>query len=133
MPTVESPAFAKRPPLSEPSRMPVKTQMFSRAMTDPRRSSGARHWTKALIGMKMSALEMPSAIISARVPLKGGADQPRIRRNRATPAAPNGTNPYSTRERESRPTTIAPSPMPTEIKAEGTVASASERPSTALA
>ena len=85
------------------------------------------------MGMKMSALDMPNAIMSASVPLNWGVHQPRIRRNMATPAAPRGTSPYSTRERERRPTTSAPSPIPTEIKAEGTVAKASERPSTAFA
>ena len=85
------------------------------------------------MGMKIRALDTPRAIIKTSVPVNAGIHQPSVSRNVATPAAPNGTSPYSTRDRERRPTTRAPIPIPTEMSAEGTVASASDSPSTALA
>ena len=68
------------------------------------------------------------AIMSASVPLNGGVHQPRIRRKVATPAAPRGTSPYSTRERERRPTTSAPGPS----TSGATVARLNSRPTPGL-
>ena len=106
--------------------------MFSRAMTEPG-GRAARHYTRALMGMKISALETPKAIISRERAAERGIAQPRINKKVATPAAPSGTSPYSTCEQESRLTTNAPTPMPTEISAEGRLPTHPERPSTALA
>ena len=59
MPVVETPVLASAPALSDPRRIPVKTQVFSNAITDPRRSCGARHWISALSGTKIKALDVP--------------------------------------------------------------------------
>ena len=125
--------IARTPPLlNEPRRMPVKTQMFSRAMTEPRRSCGARHCTRALMGMKISALETPKAIISRSVPLNAGLPTQNQQEGRDAGHAQRDVSPYSTRTGESADDQRA-APDAYGDQRRGTVANASERPSTALA
>jgi hypothetical protein len=64
--------LASAPAPSDPNRMPVNTQVFSNAITDPRRSFGARHWINALSGTKIRALDVPRMIMSANVAVRPG-------------------------------------------------------------
>ena len=133
MPVVEIPALAREPPASDPNKMPVKTQVLEKEMTAPRRSGGDFHWRMAFNGTKMNELEIPSATIMRNVPDNGGDRAPSKSNVRKTPIAPKGISPYSTRFFEIRPTSIAPTPMPTDKTVSGRPDIASDRCRTALA
>ena len=133
MPVVDTPVLASAPAPSDPNRIPVNTHVFSKAITDPRRSCGARHWINALSGTKISALDVPRTTMSVNVAAKPGAVRPTTASIMATPAAPSGIKPYSTRALDRRPTHRAPTPIPIDSIMSGRPDCQSETRSTAFA
>src|SRR4029078_10930727 len=102
-PTVER----ARPP-SDAKRIPVKTQVFENEMTAPRRSGGDLHWRIAFNGTKMKEQKIPRSPSIKNVPANSGVSPPSKVSARDAPMAPSGTNPYSIRFLDNRPTSMAP-------------------------
>src|SRR5262249_15300307 len=133
MPVVETPLVASDPAPNDPNKIPVKTHVFSSAMTEPRGSDGARHWMSEWRGTKINALASPRMPMRASVHPKPGATSPSVERMMVTPIAPSGIKPYSTRPWERCPANRAPAPMPIDNIMSGSPDCQSDTPKTALA
>ncbi len=81
----------------------------------------------------MNELEIPRMTIRRNVPDNGGVSRPSKSKARKTPVAPIGISPYSTRFFEILPTSIDPTPIPTDKTVSGRPEAASDSCKIALA
>ena len=127
-PRVEMPAPASANARTDPTSIPPETRMFARAMTAPRRSAGARHWSRALSGTNSRPPKTPIRAIRTRATAEPGPESAKTSVAPVSPRAPSGSRPYSTFAPESLPARTEPAPMPIPSAARGRPACPSSSP-----